>query len=323
MYKKKQDVKPDVVLKEYWKDNVRFADFFNAVLFNGKQLIDPDKLSDADTESGFIIENKNYASSVSAARDNIKVWKRFGISLALLGMENQDSVHYGMPVRIMGYDYSAYKKQCDAIAAKNKKQGVKISGEYLSGIKKTDRIYPVITVVVYYGQEPWDGPVSLYGMFGMPEELKSFINDYKITLVEARNGNMKFHSKDNKDFFNIMGKILNCKRVTKSVKNEIIKYCNDNSVEVPVIKAVARAAKANIDYSVLETGDDVMCVLFDEIEKKGIKEGIKEGRKEAIMAIIKMCYEFGIPEELIPGKICSNMDISLEEASSYIKEYKN
>ncbi len=323
MYKKKQDVKPDVVLKEYWKDNVRFADFFNAVLFNGKQLIDPDKLSDADTESGFIIENKNYASSVSAARDNIKVWKRFGISLALLGMENQDSVHYGMPVRIMGYDYSAYKKQCDAIAAKNKKQGVKISGEYLSGIKKTDRIYPVITVVVYYGQEPWDGPVSLYGMFGMPEELKSFINDYKITLVEARNGNMKFHSKDNKDFFNIMGKILNCKRVTKSVKNEIIKYCNDNSVEVPVIKAVARAAKANIDYSVLETGDDVMCVLFDEIEKKGIKEGIKEGRKEGIMAIIKMCYEFGIPEELIPGKICSNMDISLEEASSYIKEYKN
>ena len=323
MYKKKQDVKPDVVLKEYWKDNVRFADFFNAVLFNGKQLIDPDKLSDADTESGFIIENKNYASSVSAARDNIKVWKRFGISLALLGMENQDSVHYGMPVRIMGYDYSAYKKQCDAIAAKNKKQGVKISGEYLSGIKKTDRIYPVITVVVYYGQEPWDGPVSLYGMFGMPEELKSFINDYKITLVEARNGNMKFHSKDNKDFFNIMGKILNCKRVTKSVKNEIIKYCNDNSVEVPVIKAVARAAKANIDYSVLETGDDVMCVLFDEIEKKGIKEGIKEGRKDATMAIIKMCYEFGIPEELIPGKICSNMDISLEEASSYIKEYKN
>ncbi len=323
MYKKKQDVKPDVVLKEYWKDNVRFADFFNAVLFNGKQLIDPDKLSDADTESGFIIENKNYASSVSAARDNIKVWKRFGISLALLGMENQDSVHYGMPVRIMGYDYSAYKKQCDAIAAKNKKQGVKISGEYLSGIKKTDRIYPVITVVVYYGQEPWDGPVSLYGMFGMPEELKSFINDYKITLVEARNGNMKFHSKDNKDFFNIMGKILNCKRVTKSVKNEIIKYCNDNSVEVPVIKAVARAAKANIDYSVLETGDDVMCVLFDEIEKKGIKEGIKEGRKEGIMAIIKMCYEFGIPEELIPGKICSNMDISLEEASGYIKEYKN
>lgn len=323
MYKKKQDVKPDVVLKEYWKDNVRFADFFNAVLFNGKQLIDPDELSDADTESGFIIENKNYASSVSAARDNIKVWKRFGISLALLGMENQDSVHYGMPVRIMGYDYSAYKKQCDAIAAKNKKQGVKISGEYLSGIKKTDRIYPVITVVVYYGQEPWDGPVSLYGMFGMPEELKSFINDYKITLVEARNGNMKFHSKDNKDFFNIMGKILNCKRVTKSVKNEIIKYCNDNSVEVPVIKAGARAAKANIDYSVLETGDDVMCVLFDEIEKKGIKEGIKEGRKEGIMAIIKMCYEFGIPEELIPGKICSNMDISLEEASGYIKEYKN
>ncbi len=31
MHEKKQDLKPDAVLKNYWNDNERFADFFNAV----------------------------------------------------------------------------------------------------------------------------------------------------------------------------------------------------------------------------------------------------------------------------------------------------
>ena len=33
MAQKKQDLKPDTVLKNYWRNNDRFADFFNAVLF--------------------------------------------------------------------------------------------------------------------------------------------------------------------------------------------------------------------------------------------------------------------------------------------------
>ncbi len=32
-------LKPDAVLKEYWKNNERFADFFNAVLFDGREVI--------------------------------------------------------------------------------------------------------------------------------------------------------------------------------------------------------------------------------------------------------------------------------------------
>lgn len=326
MYKNKQNVKPDIILKEYWKDNIRFADFFNTVLFNGKQLIKPDELEDADTESGFIIENKNYASSVSAARDNIKLWKRFGVSLALLGIENQDNIHYGMPVRVMGYDYSAYKKQCDAIVAKNRQEGLKVPGEYLSGLKKTDRIYPVITVIIYYGQKSWDGAVNLYDMFNMPEEIKKFVNNYKITLIEAGNAGTGFGNKDNLDFFNIMGKILKCNRMTKGVKNEILQYCHDKDVDMSVVKAVAGASKANIDYSVLEKGEDIMYTLFEDIERegqeKGKKEGRREGRKEGIMALIKICYEFGVPEEDMPGRICSSIDISMDMALDYLNEYK-
>ena len=41
MGKKTQRLKPDVVLKDYWCNNEHFADFFNAVLFDGGQVIKP------------------------------------------------------------------------------------------------------------------------------------------------------------------------------------------------------------------------------------------------------------------------------------------
>ena len=33
-----EGVKKDVRLKEFWSQNERFADLFNAVMFNGKQV---------------------------------------------------------------------------------------------------------------------------------------------------------------------------------------------------------------------------------------------------------------------------------------------
>ena len=50
MGKTKNKLKADVVVKNYWRNNEQFADFFNAVLYEGKQVIKPDELEDMDTE---------------------------------------------------------------------------------------------------------------------------------------------------------------------------------------------------------------------------------------------------------------------------------
>ena len=76
MAKKTQDLKPDTVLKNYWSGNEQFADLFNAVLYEGKQVIRPEELEDVDTEESSVLENKDYAESIRASRDNIKVSKR-------------------------------------------------------------------------------------------------------------------------------------------------------------------------------------------------------------------------------------------------------
>ena len=70
MGKTKNKLKADVVVKNYWRNNEQFADFFNAVLYEGKQVIKPD------------------------------------VELCILGMESQEHIHYAMPMRVMGYDYA-------------------------------------------------------------------------------------------------------------------------------------------------------------------------------------------------------------------------
>ena len=49
-------MKPDTVLKNFWRDNQRFADVFNTVLFNGKQVLKPEDLKEADTDISSIIK---------------------------------------------------------------------------------------------------------------------------------------------------------------------------------------------------------------------------------------------------------------------------
>ena len=106
--KKIQNLKPDIVLKSYWNDKEQFADLFNAVLFKGKPLIQPEELEDIDTEESSVLEHRNYAESIKASRDMIKIQKKstqHGVQLVLLGLENQEHIHYAMPLRVMGYDY--------------------------------------------------------------------------------------------------------------------------------------------------------------------------------------------------------------------------
>ena len=65
-------VKPDTVLKNFWRDNQRFADVFNTVLFNGKQVLKPEDLKEADTDISSIIKFNNHAETVQRILDVVR-----------------------------------------------------------------------------------------------------------------------------------------------------------------------------------------------------------------------------------------------------------
>lgn len=329
MGKGKSDLKADIVLKEYWRNNEQFADFFNAVLFGGKQIIKPDELTDVDSEESAILEHKEYAESMKASRDHIKVRKKsssIGIEFTMLGMESQKHIHYAMPMRIMGYDYGAYKKQHAANAAKYREGKGMDSDEYLSKMKKSDKFRPVITAVIYYGEKPWDGAVTLHGMLDIPREMERYVNDYRMLLVQARKSGLNFHNGRNEDFFHLLEILLDGTISKKEAMKRAISYSEEHNTEKSVLMAVAGAANANIDYNAFEKGEGKMCTLFEEIAEEGRIEGRKEGRLEGqmegrAMEIIETGIELELRKLDILERLQKKLEISLQKAEEYFKMF--
>lgn len=318
MAKKTQNLKPDTVLKNYWSDNGQFADFFNAVLFDGEQVIFPDELEDIDTEESSILEHRDYAESINAARDNIKICKKstkYAVELVMFGIESQQHINYAMPMRVMGYDYGTYKKQYDSKAKQYQTADGLDEDEYLSRMKKTDRLTPVITVVLYYGSKPWDGATSLYGMLNIPDRMKQFVNDYKMMLIEARQNNLVLHNMNNAAFFDMMKIILDKSLGTNEAKKKVIEYAAENNVDKTVVMTVAGVTNRMIDYNALsKKGEGNMYNLFDEIEKECKAEGKAEG-------IIETGLDCGLSEDEIIQRLQNKLNLSLQKAQEYFEMF--
>ena len=314
MVKKTQDLKPDTVLKNYWSNNEQFADIFNAVLFEGMQVIKPEELEDVDTEESSVLEHRDYAESIQASRDLIKVSKKssaYGVELVMLGLEAQEHIHYAMPLRVMGYDYGTYKKQYDSNAKKYKSANGMEEDEYLSRMKKTDRFMPVISIVVYYGEKPWDGALSLHGMLDIPERMKPFVNDYKMMLVEARENKLTLHNMENVYFFHMLEVVLDRSIPKNEAMQKVIDYAKEHSVDKSVIMALAGATNCKIDYSAFDRkGDADMCTLFEEIAKENKAEGI-----------IETGFDCGLSENDILKRLQEKLDISVQKAKEYLNMF--
>ena len=313
----KTELKPDIVVKNYWRNRERFADCFNALLFGGKQVILPKELEDMDTEESSVLEHREYAESISAARDSQKVRKkstRYGVEFVILGMEGQENIHYAMPMRIMGYDYGTYKKQYEDNAVKYRNAKGLTEEEYLSRMKKTDRLAPVITVVVYYGEKPWDAAVSLHGMLNIPEEMEPYVNDYKMHLVEARKNSLKLHHIHNRDLFHLLGILLDKSGSAKETRQKAIEYAREHKVEKEVILTVAGAANCRLEYEE-EKGETDMYTVFEETRREGVAEGLEQGIAEGI---IETSYEFGLSRQDILERLQKKLNIPLEKAQEYL-----
>ena len=136
--------KKDTITKNYMKENRVFADAFNYLLYNGQQMIQPEKLREIDTTEMAILQGGDQkhqdSETVQKYRDILKktVVKEDGETVyLLLGVENQTDIHYAMPVRNLIYDALQYGKQV-ILRQKTERQGRKdqVESIYLGFIKK-------------------------------------------------------------------------------------------------------------------------------------------------------------------------------------------
>ena len=290
----------DVSLKTFWRDNEHFADLFNATVFNGRQVLKPDKLTEMDTDVSATIQSKNYNESITRNRDVVKKMSD-GVEFNILGLEIQDKTHYAMPLRTMTYDALGYIKEYNDIKKHHKlnKDSFSSHEEFLSGINKSDRFHPIITLVLYYGESLWDGPTCLSDMMvSMPDNIKTYFSDYKLNLVQILDSDKyTFYNEDVKDVFNIIRNIYN------DDFESIYREYESRNVDIDVmelicsITSVPKLMDLCIDN---EQGGTVnMCEAIKrfqaECESKGMKEGIDSEKVNSIISML----EFGITKEQI------------------------
>ncbi|MDY5482860.1 MAG: hypothetical protein SPF91_01535, partial [Clostridium sp.] len=179
----------DTVSKNYLSDPVRFAQLCNNALFDGTPLIHPEYLKELSTKESkvFGFQTKEM-TALWKDRDILKMYQD-QLLLAIIGIENQTEIHYCMPLRALLYDALNLESQRSSIQSGHRKQKDLSDSEYISGFSKSDRLIPVLTLVIYWGDIPWDGAKNLHELLDIPPELAQYkdkILDYRINLLEIR-----------------------------------------------------------------------------------------------------------------------------------------
>ncbi len=162
----------DACSKNYTRKSEIVADLVNYAVYDGKQIVREGDISEKDTTELSALYKKNkkkmeffYKNRFRDVLRKCTLHETPDAKYLIVGVENQDKVHYAMCVRNMLMDAINYATQVEVIADKNRKrEGNLPSAEFLSGMKTTDRLKPVITLVVYWGEEKWDAARSLHEM---------------------------------------------------------------------------------------------------------------------------------------------------------------
>ena len=318
--------KQDITQMKFFRDTKRFADIWNGLAFNGRQVVKWDELEEISPVG--LAVNKELKSKKTA--DIVMVRTGNGERLAILIAENQLNIDYSMIVRVLLREVMEYDRQVSEIVKKNRdelrtKKDLKNeealsenasynAGEYMYQFKKTDRLRPVSTLVLYWNSEPWDGAKTLHELvdFTGCEEMKEIAADYKLNIVNldtVQNGNEIFQNRDVKDVLNLYQK-----RNDKIAFKEYIdaqKFFDRESIEVVTEMVTSKELKAYIQTNKDNKGDDLdMCKAITDLIEDGREEGKTEGKIEGKIETLADLVNDG---DMTVEKAASKMQITVEE----------
>jgi len=173
----------DISEKNFIALNDVFADIFNVFVFHGRQIVTPESLEDIAGISQYKADD---AKLHEQERDTCKLWKGQGVNLVIMGVENQTKPERDMPFRCIGYDGASYRSQL----LKHEEKLVKGRQKKVCSKER----YPVITIVLYFGEKPWKYPLELKNSFHpklpqneITKELEFYITDYFVNAYNNPN----------------------------------------------------------------------------------------------------------------------------------------
>ena len=245
----------DGACRTVFSNDVSFASFYNAAIFEGKQIIHPDRLVRYENDISFIINDSKRAEDKKRRRDIVVKSDINGI-YCLLGIEHQSSIDETMVIRCGIYEMLEYLKQAEN--------------------KKYKRLVPQIIVVLYTGPKKWNSPVKLSDYFEIPEELKKYFNDWKIILVDVKEMDTSKIKDEQTRYF--------IEAIQAMYKGDYIKLHQKRKMNTNnLIYAAIITGSLDMIKDIVE-GDEIdMCEGMERMAEGFRSEGRTQGREEGIL----------------------------------------
>ena len=247
----------DSACRMFFNNDIHFSAFCNAVLFNGKQLINALNLIHFENDSAVIINDTKRAEDKKRRRDIIVRGDIHGV-YCLFGIEHQSTIDKEMVIRCGMYEMVEYLKQ----------------------IKKGEKVIPQVMIVFYTGDKKWNAPLKLSDYFDVPEELKEYVNDWKIKVVDVKEiDTSKIKDEQTRYFIEAIQEMY---KGNFEGLHRRIKMNRDNFIYAAIITG-------SLDFiRDLPEGDEIdMCEgmerMAEGFRNEGRIIGRSEGRKEGLM----------------------------------------
>lgn len=317
--------KIDTITKEYMEDPVVFADAFNQFLYHGDQKVDPARLTELDT-TGIVVPYGADGAGVPEQkyRDVLKLLHAMTDGKAaycVMGIESQAEIHYALPVKNGVYDFLQLSRQVSEAARshrqamKEKKEGAgqeegkPEEGEFLSGFWKSDRLVPVITLVIYFGSESWSAPLSLKEMYsGADSVLLAHAPDYHVNLIAP--GEMEDVEID--EFRSNLREVMMYIKYSKdrAKLDEIMERdSNFQSMERQAAEVINVVTGSKLKYPEGK-GSVNMCLAIQQMREESRIEGA-----------VLMCKDLGLSLADTIKRIAEKFQLSEKESSDAVKQY--
>ena len=248
----------DSTCKKLFRDDGCFADICNYAFFQGKQIIKPEELVSRENDVSTLMGKELLPMETKRYRDIVRKASING-DYMIIGVEHQSTLDKNMIIRILNYDAQLYINQVE-------------SGK---------EVRPVGSFVFYTGDKEWTYPKSLKESLKIPPEMKDYINDWKLPVLELQkidSGMLKNQ------------RLKEVVEISQSMfKGDYEKLRTNRMISVESFKMAAIFTHTDIKEEDLPEGDEInMCEamdrLFQRFEDRGMKKGetigFEKGKRE-------------------------------------------
>ncbi|MCH5267006.1 MAG: Rpn family recombination-promoting nuclease/putative transposase [Lachnospiraceae bacterium] len=290
----------------FLKQAKEFADLFNGFIFGGAQVILPENLSPLPESLRSNLRDKAGAFDTVVRYRDIGMMAQIGTLRFLLvcAVEHQTYLDYSMPHRMMEYEAMEYHEQLEKITRVNKDNGKLPSKYYISGVTLEDKLIPVITIVIYSGDEKWEGARCLHDFLkldGIPEDALPHIGNWPLNMIDLNEpiDTSKYHSD-----LRLLFELAKRRKDKRAVLNYIREHEEFKTLGTLTCYMLSQYLNVNIepdDYKNTDKGGINMCnaiqELMEDARLEGIEQGLAQGtalgKHEQLMSLVQLKYDKG------------------------------